>query len=195
MYCKKEQNMYKNVIKETCNSIINRFTNDGDHHLSIVLPLGNVNLHCLNGIVVVLSYRDGGVTPTSLDCFPKELENDFERTVLARMTEFWPDGANPIVKVTDMGSFARSLSSLASSFYEPALRQLYTEKVQQSGIDFTDEEALFECRYDFAGLYFKDGVFYITLADDEETVHKVSDILPDEFDCAVEMLEGGELCS
>lgn len=186
--------MDKRIIKETCGTIISRLINGDDAHLSVVLPLGDINLHRLGTVIVVMSYRDGVTTPTGVEYFPTACMDILEKRVLALMTEYWSNSASPIVKLTDMASFSRSMCSLSSLFIEPALRQLYIDTVTKAGLDPSDEEASYDNRYDFGGMYMENGVLYVTIADGEESVHKACDISPDVFDCIVELLANSDLC-
>ena len=103
-------------------------------------------------------------------------------------SEFWSDAASPNVKVTDIESLSRSLHSLMSLFVEPAIRQLYLEKVAKAGLDISDEDTLYVHRNDFGGLYLRMGALCVSMAEDEDIVQKVCDLLSDNFTRIVKSL-------
>lgn len=185
--------MVNKLVKDFSTAIIDRFLKEDEPHLSVVLPLGDVNLHRFFGMIVILSYREGVPTPTGVDCFTTDNMDGFARKLQSLLSEFWSSASSPIVKTTDLYSFSRSLSALLSSLYEPALRQLYVDKVTKAGLDLSDEALLHDRRSEFAGVYLNDGSLYVSLdadSDSDEVLDvKVSDITPDIFDVLVDILE------
>lgn len=185
--------MVNKLVKDYSAAIIDRFFKEDEPHLSVVLPLGDVNLHRFSGMLVILSYREGVPTPTGVDCFTTDNKEGFAKRLQSLLSEFWSSSSSPIVKTTDLCSLSRSLSSLLSSFYEPALRQLYADKVTEAGLDLSDEALLYDHCNDFAGVYLNKGSLYVSLdagsGSDEVLDVKVADITPDIFDVLVDILE------
>ena len=180
--------MDKKVVKEHSIAIVDRLLEGEDANLSISLPLGDIFLHRLVGRVVVLAYREGVTVPTGLDHIPIHKVDDLKQRVYNLIAEFWSDAASPNVKVTDIESLSRSLHSLMSLFVEPAIRQLYFEKVAKAGLDISDEDTLYVHRNDFGGLYLRKGALCVSMAEDEDIVQKVCDLLSDSFTRIVKSL-------